>query len=517
MQNLQVLPSESFLEFANSTISGLHIPRIHRFEGGRCTWTWDEPLRLLSVSDENEAVVSLPLASLHTCAASLERLDPSSFALLTHALEDVSDALDLWNGDPPWDGEVRDAVGLLLMFVLAAAVTRRHDRLVSAARRVATRMLPEGPRGAWYVAFQSHLPFAHRAGVLASASGLPMPVPDLVWWTAKCRLDLAVVRAGAVRVDDADALRELVDAATSYIHLLQKEPSRLAVERFYTAAGTTSEAEVLRAHTVREEYTNVDEVERSEVMTWLLKRYALEETWALLRKTLRRREIIGGWVALVMAFLGIALFVGRTNPRWQIAAQLAGFGCLVYYSPRIFSLLLPRAMFGTLLAWITVVVAQSASLLPIITEKDGAAVRESCHKWLREIVNHPGEKLDGWFRGMFLEHRFDPPQFVDFSLIVIACLSVSAVFLMIEVSNRLSRPQIRRSIDCVLVMLLGSMFWGAMLVPTLQYIVAREPLGSSCGCVYPAWLLGSVCAVAFGILVQLIWDDRAVSEAVGAR
>lgn len=480
---------------------------------------WDEPLGLLSVTDGGGRVVSLPLDSLRSCAIHLARLDAGALSLLTRALGDAAEALEMWGGSPPWPPQLRDAIGLLLMFVIAAKATQSHQELVHAAKRVASRLSADAPSGAWYAAFQDHLPFAHRAGVLAAAADrdVVMPILDLVWWTAKCRLDLAIHWAATVRVDDVDALHELVAASSAYIRLLQQERCRRAMERFYEAGGTRSEAEVLRAHEVREDHTNLDELARADVMTWLLGRYAIRETWNLLKGTLTRVEWAGVIAASAFSLMGLVLFLTQSYTRWQVFLQMAGFVSLVLLSPRMFALALPRAMFGTLLAWITVVVAQSASLLPIVgNEPDATSMRKACHTWLWNVM-HPEDHLttllsDFWGSGPITYF----PDVFDFVGIVLVCLSVSTVFLMIEVSNRLSTSVARRAFLCVMVMLTGSLFWGAMLVPTLQYIVARQPHDPSCGCVYPAWLLGSVCAVAFGILVQLLWDDRAVSDSLGA-
>lgn len=463
-------------------------------------------------------VITLPLDSLHSCARTLALLDKRALTVVAEAIDDAANALEVWGGNPPWPPALRDAIGLLLMYAIAADRTPALERLARAAARAASRMSADGPGGAWYAAFHEHLPYAHRSGVLAAAAhrDVTMPIPDLVWWTAKCRLDLAIEWVATVRIDDAESLQELVGAATAYIHLLQNEPCRRAMERFYAAAGTRAEKEVLRAHAVREEYTTIDEFARADVMTWLLRRYALRETWQLLKGTLRTSEKIGAAAAAILSLAGLVIFFTQTFPRWQVLLQMSGFVCLVFLSPRIFALAMPRALFGTLLAWITVVLAQSASLLPLVGgDSDAADVRGACHRWLQKVI-HPGDDVPRFFGDLLhLRAITHFPELLDFSGVVLVCLSVSIVFLTVEVSTRLSTRLVRRSVDCVGVMLVGSLFWGAMLVPTLQYIVAREPLGTSCGCVYPAWLLGSVCAVAFGILVQLMWDDRAVSESLG--
>ena len=507
----------SFPEFAHSTTKTLHAPRIHKYAAERFWWAWDEPLRLLTVSSA-DAITTLPLDSLHSCAAALSRLDDRSVVLLTDALTDAVDALKTWRGVPPWPAAVGDAISLLLMFVIAAKETKRHERLVRAAKNVVPHLTANGPSGAWYAAFHQHLPFAHRAGVLAAAAerSVSIGVADLLWWTAKCRLDLAIEWAAALRIDDGEAVREVVDAASAYVRLLQDEPCRRAMERFYAACGTTSEAEVLRAHSVREEHTTGDEVARAEVMTWLLRRYALRETWQLLRRTMRPREWIGACLAAALAIAGVVTFGLQGPARMQVALQMGGFVALVWLSPRVFALALPRALFGTLLAWTTVVVAQSASLLPI-TGADSESLRRSCHTWLTNVIA-PQRQL-GQFMTALRQHQpvrlSDLPDVFDFSGIVVVGLAISSVFLAVEVSDRLATRAIHRSIVCVLVMLVGSLFWGAMLVPTLQYIVTPHGHSSACRCALPALFLGSVCAVAFGILVQLIWDDRAVSESIG--
>jgi predicted outer membrane lipoprotein len=490
---------------------------MHTHAGAGYVWTWDEPLRLLTVLD-GALGTTLPLETLHAFAAALEELDERRSASLTRALHQAAQLLDAWHGDPPLDQEVRGAIGLLLMFLLAAkrrgsTQTRLHD----AAIAVAERLPITSPADAWRLAFQKGLPFAHRAGLLASAedSEIVMPVRDLVWWTAMCRLDLAIewAKARRPRVDDLEAVRELREAVSAYIGLLQREPARRAMESFFAAAGTSSEREVLRAHAAREEHTAVDDLVRADVMSWLLRRYSLMESWRLLHGTLQPAERIGAGLAFGLTAIGMATFAMQAAPRMQIAFQIGAFVFLVFLSPRIFSLLLPRAMFGTLLAWITVVLAQSASLLPVFS--DDHAIQDQCHLWLRRVI-HPGNEVSGWIGGM-IEQRalLAPPPVLNFAGIVAVCIIVSVLFLMVEVSSRLSTRIFWRSVYCVLVMLFGSLFWGAMLMPLLQFIVVREDFGSPCGCIYPAWLLGSVCAVAFGILVQLIWDDHSVADSLG--
>lgn len=518
MPLLHERPSEPFAGSANSTTDVPRVPRMHTHAGAGCRWTWDEPLRLLTVLHGSLAV-TLPLDALHAFAAALAKLDKRQSALLTRALHEAANLLDAWDGDPPLEPEVREAVGLLLMFLLAAKGRgTTHSRLRVAAIDVADRLPIESPAGAWRLAFQKRLPFAHRAGVLASAEDVDvvMPVRDLVWWTAKCRLDLAIewAKARRARVDDLEAVRELREAVSAYIGLLQRDPSRRAMESFFAACGTSSEREVLRAHAAREEHTAVDDLVRADVMSWLLRRYSLVESCRLLNGTLRPAEKIGAWLAFGLTAIGIATFAMQAAPRMQVTFQIGAFVFLVFLSPRIFSLLLPRAMFGTLLAWITVVLAQSASLLPVFS--DDHATQDQCHLWLRQVI-HPGNEVGGWI-GRMIEQRapLAPPPVINFFGIVAVCIIVSILFLMVEVSGRLSTRIFWRSVYCVLVMLLGSLFWGAMLMPLLQYIVVREQFGSPCRCIYPAWLLGSVCAVAFGILVQLMWDDHSVSDSLGA-
>jgi predicted outer membrane lipoprotein len=490
---------------------------MHIHHGSGCQWTWDEPLRLLTVAD-GELAATLPLETLHAFVAALMKLDEHQLALLTRALGEAANLLDLWGGDPPLQPQVLEAIGLLLMFTLAAKRSRVHAQLRAAAIAVAERLPVKSPAGAWRLAFQKHLTFAHRAGILASAEDVEvvMPVRDLVWWTARCRLDLAIewTKARRSRADDLEAVRELRQAVSVYIAALQQEPSRRAMESFYAACGTSSEREVLRAHAAREEYCAVDDLVRADVMSWLLRRYSLHESYRLLKGTLQRAEKIGAGLAFVLTAIGIGTFAMQAAPRVQVAFQMAAFVCVVFFSPRIFSLLLPRAMFGTLLAWITVVLAQSASLLPVFSNDHGT--QDQCHLWLRRVI-HPGNGVGAWIGRMAAQRTvLAPPPVINFFLLVIVCILVSVVFLMVEVSGRLSTRIFGRSVYCVLVMLLGSLFWGAMLMPLLQYIVVREEFGSSCRCIYPAWLLGSVCAVAFGILVQLMWDDHSVSDSLGA-
>lgn len=500
----------------NSTTNALHVPRIHTHASEGCVWTWDEPLRLLSVSDDGGNLVSVPLESLQAFAKRLREMDERQIALLVRALEAVTNELEVWCGIPSWPRSLSEAIGLLLMFILMARPKPQTEALVAVATWTASQFPPDSPSGAWRVAYQKHLSFAHRAGTLeaaAEAAGA-MATREQVWWTAKCRLDLAIAWAESRRVDDAEAVRVLVDAASDYIRLLKDEPCRRALEGFYMAAGTTSEKEVLRAHAAREEHSAVDDIVRGEVLSWMLRRYALAESWSLLKQSLTIVEKLGSILGAVLTVASLFVFLLHSFPRVQIVLQIVAFISLVFLSPRVFSLLLPRGMFGTLLAWIMVVLAQTASLLPIVPGEHQQAVHREMHQWLAEVIA-PRNQVGDWIAEMVSTRALiHPPPLVDFLAIVLVCLTVSVVFLMVEVTERLSTRVVKRAVFCVSVMLSGSLFWGAMLVPTLQYIVVREPFGTSCGCVYPAWLLGSVGAVAFGILVQLMWDEHAISESL---
>jgi energy-converting hydrogenase Eha subunit A/predicted outer membrane lipoprotein len=285
------------------------------------------------------------------------------------------------------------------------------------------------------------------------------------------------------------------------------------MESFYAGAGTTSEREVLRTHKAREKHTGINELIRADVMSWLLRRYSLGQACRLLWGRLSRREWVGLALAVIATLFALARFFSQTTPRGQVGAQIVAFVALIGLAPRIFSLMLPRAMFGTLLAWITVVLAQSASLLPIVSEDKG--IHNACHLWLRSVI-HPGPRVYEWMAAIVHSRTLfvTPPELADFVIVVGGCLAVSLVFLMVEVSNRLATRIVGRSILCVAVMLGGSLFWGAMFVPALEYIVVRNDV-AGCDCMYPAWILGSVSAVVFGILVQLMWDDRAVSDSIG--
>lgn|GEM_PF-5694245 len=507
-----------FAAFANNSTKDLHTPRIYKCEAGGSTLRWDEPTRLLSVGDAAVAAVSLPLDSLHAFVAALSRLDDEAMTSLIDGLEEAVGELERWRGEPPWPAALRESLTTLALYSIAARKKNRPAALLRAAKHFAARMPIDSPSASWQVVARIDLPFSHRIGVLETAMEVAgsFPSPELVWWTAKCRLDVAIEWAAACLPDDADAVRKLTEAAAAYTDLLRCEPNRRAMEMFFAAMGTSSEDEVLRAHAACETHAGTDDIVRADLVSWLLRRYSLGKAASLLRKSLRPVEWIGAAAAAMAAAYGIMLFLLHENPRAQVVAQLVAFLLLVCFSRRVYALLLPRAMFGTLLAWITVVLAQMASLLPIAD--DHSRLRGDLHVWLVNVIQ-PAVHVKDWLARITEAHSLfvRPAEVVDFIVIVAVCVAVSAMFLMVEVGNRLAGNIAIRSFVCVIVMLMGSLFWGAMFAPALQYIVVREDeSGITCACMYPAWLLGSVGAVAFGILVQLIWDDHALSDPVGA-
>jgi len=511
---------ESSSAFASSTTDAPHAPQIHSHLSGCYLWTWDGPQRWLSISrPEGEqwmTAATLPLRSLKGFLSAVRQLDRGQLDMLDRALTDARRELELWREVPPWPDALYEAIGLLLMYLLACEPADRGTRArVNAAARGVIDVLPaESVCGAWRVAYQSKLTSASRAGVLAAAvESRELEHAELLWWTARCRFEHAVRWRRSEGVETVESVRELTEAATSYIRLLQAGQARRAMEAFYESMGTTSEDEILRALGCREELAICEDTLRTEITTWLLRRYSLFKACRLLRGTLSRSELVGGWIALFVCEAALFLFLMQTMPRVQVGVQLAAFVALVLFAPRIFALFLPRALFGTLLAWLTVVLAQAASLLPIVSADRDEPLHQACHLWLRNII-HPAADI----RNSAIElarGRVVPPALFEFIGIIAAASVISIIFLKVEVHSRLATSSGARSALCFLVMLIGSLFWGAMLVPSLQYIVSREPIGTICACIFPAWLLGSVCAVAFGILVQLMWDDHAVGDSLG--
>jgi predicted outer membrane lipoprotein len=446
----------------------------------------------------------------------LEALDPARLDVLTDALTDLKTELETWREVPPWSVAFYEAIGLLLMYFIASAESDKKSRrrnVTVAARSVVERLAAESPSGAWRVAFQANLKPASRAGVLAAPmDGRAIGHAELVWWTARCRFEHGADWCQSENVETVEAVRELSESATAYIRLLQTEPSRRSMESFFESMGTTSEDEILATLQRRDELTAVEDTLRAEMTTWLLRRYSLLKSCRLLKGTFSKREMIGAWTSLFLTELGLFLFLLQTLPRIQVQVQFAAFVVFVFSAPRILSMLLPRALFGTLLAWLTVVLAQTASLLPIVsTDRD---IHNACHLWLTQVVQ-PRAQLHHWVAELGHGRFAAFPAVLEFAGMIVAGSLISIIFLKIEVQSRLATKSGSRSTLCFFVMLFGSLFWGAMLVPMLQYIIAREPLGSQCACIYPAWLLGSVCAVAFGILVQLMWDDHAVGDSIG--
>jgi hypothetical protein len=58
---------------------------------------------------------------------------------------------------------------------------------------------------------------------------------------------------------------------------------------------------------------------------------------------------------------------------------------------------------------------------------------------------------------------------------------------------------------------LGSLFWGMIFAYPIK-IVLEKKWDPNCSCLLLDALIGASLAALFGIIIQLLWDDKAISE-----
>ncbi len=272
-----------------------------------------------------------------------------------------------------------------------------------------------------------------------------------------------------------------------------------------------------------------DEVIRRTFVVWFLKRYDLKSAKQLIfsippaGEDVRRarRMLIGlnlGAILLLLfqltpipapagfgirppAFAADITGLVRSYSHWlwgaQAVVQLLSLGITLLFTPTYFRLLMPRALFGSLLAWMTIVITALPDLKDV---QAGGAVKtlgRACHQ-----ASMGQETVYSLFIGLgiFL-----------FSLIFIGYTITQFI------SSR--GVIVRRTLRTALGLLYGSFFWGMLFALPAKYIlessVEHNTFVFDCFSVIPIVVIGTPVAILFGLIVQLIWEDASLTEPIG--
>jgi hypothetical protein len=178
----------------------------------------------------------------------------------------------------------------------------------------------------------------------------------------------------------------------------------------------------------------------------------------------------------------------RLDPAQQLSPELI--------APVLFRLLMPRALFGSLLAWTTVI---------FLAMKDVAEFKMSLpSEWKLTSLCHSSS-------------YGDPQIFLTSLFISLGVLALDAVFVGYTVTQFTEgfRRILFRTVSTLGFLLAGSLFWGFAFALPIKVALERDSFAFDCHCVIPIVLIGSSLAVLFGLMVELIWQDQSLAEPIG--
>lgn len=270
-----------------------------------------------------------------------------------------------------------------------------------------------------------------------------------------------------------------------------------------------------------------DEVIRRTFFIWFLRRYDLKSAGKLIFKVKlgRERVKVARWVLFAMNSLALILllvqFAPAPAPRppllpslaawlvdfvtahatglWasQVFLQLISLGFVLLLAPSYFRLLMPRALFGSLLAWTTIVITALPDLRDVKTADGGFTVGQTCHA-----------------TSLSAELYYSLPIGAGFILL-------SSIFVAYTITQFISSRSmmLSRTLMTTGRLLLGSAFWSAIFALPAKYVLESgerpTPFMFDCFSLLPIVVIGTPVAILFGLLVQLIWEDASLAEPIG--
>lgn len=380
---------------------------------------------------------------------------------------------------------------------------------------------------------------------------------QLLWWSAIRRFELAQEWCEN-EVYNPAARQALRDETINYLRVLKDEPRQQELGRFLSECGTDIETEVKKVlfnpslprrrervlagskRELRQRLRRVrgrilrrvflrrraqlnsadefakDEVIRRAFVVWFLKRYDVLSALRLVLRGPERRWLRFTLVSCgLLNFLAVVSYLIQTNEpafarflpapgtrmMWlwgaQVALQLLSLFWLLFLAPTLFRLLMPRALFGSLLAWCTVIFLALKDIheFKIGPDDTGRPLTKLCH----------GSNLS------------DPQMFGYSLLIGGGIILLGAVFVGYTVTEFTQGfwKMLRRTIAMLCFLLLGSVFWGIALALPIKATLERDTFAFDCHCVIPIVVIGSSIAVLFGLMVELIWQDESLAEPLG--
>ncbi len=500
--------------------------------------TWDDRLKILSSQG----------VCLHLDHFEKFRTDRKE--LIGNQWGDLRATLDLLtvSQDRPPANSWRRPLGRLAFWVLRSSVGEQRDggegkRDHETAKGLLLWLGPESLESGWRLRFDENLRYAQRyrllSGTVAALARQPteakgaqtqaafseIELREAYWWTLRCRWELAIEWQRDTGSRDAEARPAVSEAALAYLNLLKDEPHQQDLERFLSECGSSIEIEVKRVLFAYEETWGVrrffsmecpespqtNEAVRRVFSSWLLRRYDLKGAEKLILWGRPRRELMAGALCFLAAVVGgFGLFVAQVffpqelhswRPSklfwWglQVFVQLAALFGMAACTPALFRVLMPRALFGSLLAWLTIILTALPNL-----EQIWISVGPQTQKTLGRLC----------FEMMEAHPRLSA------TIGALPGCALTAVFVLNEVSGYVwkRRHAILRAVRAMICSYLGSLFWGIIFALPINFWLERKS-DATCFCLVPIATIGSSLAVLFGILAQLLWENKSMTEPLG--
>jgi hypothetical protein len=467
--------------------------------------------------------------------ALLRRLDPGGLELRRSQSEGVPDEV--------YSPALRDAVGRFAFLLLRYGLKDGDARAKETAKGLLRDLGPDGEETAWRLQYNESLTHEYRHKLLEQAylrlqqryrgersgdspeiDSSEVELREAYWWTVRCLNEVALDWDKLEGVSNPEARRAMRRAATAYLGTLKDEPRTRDLERFLAECGTSLEEEVKNIILPAKNWRQVsDEVVGRIFVSWFLRRYDMMSAWALgLRMSSKRSELILLLAAFALLVWSVYLFFLQTPHRYvcltatpfltrpctslfvlQLGLQLLALLVAVVGANTFFRLLMPRALFGTFLSWLTII------LLSVMPGLGQASVYVGAEK----------ENLAKAFQGLLVSN--DAPEIYDLLLpFIIAPLALSCVFIANEVNNyvRDRKAVAIRTVIALIIIYLGALFWGVAFALPVKYMLEGAidpPTVTGRWYLWRIALAGSSLAVLFGLLVQLLWEDKSITEPIG--
>ena len=333
---------------------------------------------------------------------------------------------------------------------------------------------------------------------------------EFYWWTVVCYFDLALRWFKSHQPPEPLAKVALYEASITYLQILKDDPRHESLENFLEEMGSNIENEVERVFNVgNNSVLKDDEVLNRTFIAWFLRRYNYNAARNLNKKRTPAKYESGFiTTCCVLTVISFSLFflqgiasleTSTFQVLWslQIAAQLLIPLLLFIFLPNIVKLLFPKAIFGTLLAWTTVFITAIPDLQGLEFKKD--ILIQSCE----------------------CGSIFDVSIFLISFLIITALLSSLLILYFVAQFTKSPVKKIKRVLPPFIALLFFSLYWGIMFTLPVNHFLHSKvqmfmftPINSTI-CFFIITIIGSMSAIFFGLLIQLIWQNESIAEPMG--